>query len=544
MIWILLIIFWIWGTLPTFHWLDTSELVLASQALGVGHPPGQVLHSMVGQVISIVPVGDLSFRLSIVSGVIQLGGLFTVYRIAKGLCKKAGTVLGDHNLWVMVVLVVWGLSPVLATQALRPEVYSLASALTFLSIYLSLQEKDLRYMYLAWFVFSLAFATHTIIALLALPFLFKRRFAVGVLFAGLGVTAFLFYPIRAAAQAAWNFGDPVHWDRFLWFVRARLYVGSHRAFDRFELIQTTSNAQQIGDLLYESVGLLGLVLTMLGMGWLARHHMKHAVRLVVMMLLVLVPLTLMGSFWPKNPDAGGYLNPVLYIFCVASLVAVSFLPSALPNKPVRRLVTVLFVLWGIVQVVGYVQDVQLKNDWSARRHALYLVEEPEPSAHVLTGSFQTYSLMRYLQVVEGLRPDLRVDYRGMSFSGNSQNRARPKWDRPVWWELALHWNPSGFYTLRPEDLEYFDRLKPQGWFCKVDGTVADSWRSTMLYRLTSIRDETRDSLVYSSEPLLLHYLVHILLARRQGDGVMASNLMQDSKSFFPSFDDYAVLETF
>ena len=50
---------------PHAYWLDAGELVEAAVALDIAHPPGHPLASLVGHVLTFVPLGPLSLRVAL-----------------------------------------------------------------------------------------------------------------------------------------------------------------------------------------------------------------------------------------------------------------------------------------------------------------------------------------------------------------------------------------------------------------------------------------------------------------------------------------------
>ncbi len=47
---------------PTFYWLDSSEFSAAAWGLGIAHPPGHPLPSLLGRLLCLLPLGTIYFR--------------------------------------------------------------------------------------------------------------------------------------------------------------------------------------------------------------------------------------------------------------------------------------------------------------------------------------------------------------------------------------------------------------------------------------------------------------------------------------------------
>src|SRR5436190_12561855 len=66
---------------------DTPELIIAAAKLGVAHPPGYPLFTMVGHFFSLLPLGSIPFRinlLSVVCDALAIGIAFlTAFRLTR-----------------------------------------------------------------------------------------------------------------------------------------------------------------------------------------------------------------------------------------------------------------------------------------------------------------------------------------------------------------------------------------------------------------------------------------------------------------------------
>ncbi|HRU39848.1 MAG TPA: DUF2723 domain-containing protein, partial [Candidatus Goldiibacteriota bacterium] len=51
----------------TIYTGDSGQVAAAAATLGISHPPGYPLYSLFGKVFSILPAGDIAFRLNIMS---------------------------------------------------------------------------------------------------------------------------------------------------------------------------------------------------------------------------------------------------------------------------------------------------------------------------------------------------------------------------------------------------------------------------------------------------------------------------------------------
>src|SRR5437762_4909974 len=66
---------------------DSPELIMAAATLGVAHPPGYPLFTMLGHVFSLMPLGSIPFRVNLLSVICDALAVGVVYSIAQRLTK-------------------------------------------------------------------------------------------------------------------------------------------------------------------------------------------------------------------------------------------------------------------------------------------------------------------------------------------------------------------------------------------------------------------------------------------------------------------------
>lgn len=191
---------------------DSPELVGVAAVLGVAHPPGYPVWTIVAHLFTLLPIGTLPFRVSLFSVVAAVACVVLVYltalRLSRNLVASAAAALA-----LALVPAFWAWSVV-------PEVFALADALAAGLLYLVLlwhQEERPAYFIAAAFLGGLGMAHQQTIALLAPAILYlmwhhRKRFdarllARATLAFGVGLLPYLYLPIGAARHTAWNFAE-------------------------------------------------------------------------------------------------------------------------------------------------------------------------------------------------------------------------------------------------------------------------------------------------------------------------------------------------
>ena len=80
---------------PTVSFWDTGEFIASSYILGVPHPPGAPLYVLIGRVFSMLPFGEVAWRIVLMSVVSSALAIWCTYQTTAALARRA---LGGHAL--------------------------------------------------------------------------------------------------------------------------------------------------------------------------------------------------------------------------------------------------------------------------------------------------------------------------------------------------------------------------------------------------------------------------------------------------------------
>ncbi|MBI2300403.1 MAG: DUF2723 domain-containing protein [Armatimonadetes bacterium] len=113
---------------------DAPELMTAASRLGVAHPSGYPLFTMLGKLASLMPLGPLPYRMGLVAGLFGALAAACVCRLAfESRCSRGPAVLAG---------LAFGLSPVVWGNATVFEVYTLNAVLVGAALLLSARVWD------------------------------------------------------------------------------------------------------------------------------------------------------------------------------------------------------------------------------------------------------------------------------------------------------------------------------------------------------------------------------------------------------------------
>lgn len=400
---------------------DSGEFQLVAALLGVAHPPGYPLYTLVGHLFTrLIPAGPLALRLNVMNALLAAITVLLTARAARfwALSLGASRVLSIGC--GLVAALALGTSPTFWAQATTanirmPALLFEALALRALARFaLHRQDRDILLLAVA---LGLGIGHHPSLAFVGLFFVLyavsldvgllrPRRWwrpAVAFLLAATLPQAYL--PIRGAQGAYLAPPDLDTLQGFLWHVTARGFAGDMFAFanprdlpHRLALVPTLF-AFQFRPLLLAAAVLGTLAL-------LARERRLFFLLLGSWALHTFVTITY------RAPQTVEYLMPAY----LPLVMAVGLLPAAMPPFPTRwaqgvPAVLCVLLLWTTILngLALFPQYAELAVDTSTRQTAEGLLRAAPPNA-LLLADWHWATPMWYLQQIEGLRPDVEVRY--------------------------------------------------------------------------------------------------------------------------------------
>jgi 4-amino-4-deoxy-L-arabinose transferase-like glycosyltransferase len=209
---------------------DSAMLQAAVYVLGIGHPTGYPTYMMLTHLFTYLPVGDVAYRVNLASAVYGVTAVSVVYAV--------GLRLGGRIVAAAAGALAFGVSETFWSQATIAEVYTLNVLFISLVILVLLLWRESgrdRYLLLGAFLAGLSLTHHLTSALVipagaAFVLLTDRRKlsakallpkAAGVFVVGL--TPYLYLPLRAAMEAPLNEADPSSLGRFLLLITGGNY---------------------------------------------------------------------------------------------------------------------------------------------------------------------------------------------------------------------------------------------------------------------------------------------------------------------------------
>lgn len=226
---------------PTIFTGDSADATIASYTLGMPHPPGFPVYTWFGHLFTLIPVGDIAYRVNLMSAFFGALVVPVVYAIIRSSAQnlKGGFTIGASRFGAIIGSLSLAFSISYWAQAEIAEVYTLNAFLIASTILLTLvwsEKRNPKYLYLLSLFFGLSLGVHASNILfapfiLAFLFLVDRRALLDMrtllpmvaLFLGVGVLQIVYLFVRASQQPAYAYMDIRSLDSFLSYITASEY---------------------------------------------------------------------------------------------------------------------------------------------------------------------------------------------------------------------------------------------------------------------------------------------------------------------------------
>jgi hypothetical protein len=415
---------------------DSGELAAVAATLGIAHPPGYPLFTLLGRLFALLPVGTVAFRVGLVSAgatalaalLIYRTGVVLLRELVGGRPRRSKRSHGSRRaIHLEIAPLAGGLLFAFAgtvwSQAVVVEVYALqallvAGCLAAVVHSLSDDPPTPSHWPLVGFMLGLALANH-LTGMLLIPgvlifFLLGLRGRAPAacppplpLWATLGATLlplllYLYLPVRSRLSPPVNWGHPDTLHRFLVHVSGRQYHGRLgggglrlEEMERFLFQQLPGEATWVLPIL-ASVGMAAL-------WW-------RAWRVGLVTTVVAVGLLIYNTIYPIH-DIHLYYVPVLVLFGVWAAVGagvVTWLASRL-RRVAGPGVAGLLCLTFLFPLAAHWEDND-QHDFELLAHFVRdTLRYVDRDAFLFSRRWDTFCAPAlYYQVVEGVRPDVVV----------------------------------------------------------------------------------------------------------------------------------------
>lgn len=438
---------------------DNGEFQWVSTLLGVLHPPGFPLYTVLAYGMSNLPIGPSpAFRISLFSALTSSATLFFVFLTTQYLNKS--------NWAAATAVLILGTAPTFWAQATTANIRSLTGLFVAVTLYLLVQlphlseSRFIRLLTTAVFLTALGIFHHPSLLFFGVIYLIyvlwldasliwpSRRWVRFGLVVLAALLPWVYLPLRANSGAPGARPGLASLDGFLNHALARGFSG-----DFFFFIQPAVFIERLrvmGQVLTFQFSIWVLLGALAGLFFLFRSNAKWALLLAGSFALH----TILTATY-RAPQTVEYMLPT-YIpiaICLGMLVGtLQCMPkTALGTQFVVPVFTALILTSAIFQgVSNWPTFAALHQSTDTRATIDSLLDQSEPNGLLLT-DWHWYTPLRYAQEVEGQRPDLEIRFvapEGDSYGQVWADRIMAGMEngRSV---SATHFDPEAYQQLPP-----------------------------------------------------------------------------------------------
>ena len=405
---------------PTINFGDSPELISSAYTLGVSHPPGYPLYSLAAKIFAFLPFGDsIAWRVNLLSAFFAAASVFIVALISYSAAQ------GESLAAVIFAAFFLAFSPTLWSQAVQSEVYTLNLFLFLLLLCFVLiwwRTQDMRYLMACAFLWGLGLANHhTLVAFFPLFLIFlaaaagmkrikAKHLFLFFFFSLLGLSVYVYLPVRSLADPAMDWGDPEDMRRFIEVVLRRQFPTGEGSLDFGKVL---SHLAHYLDVLLREFGPIAVLAGLWGMVRSFRLGLSPA--LFVVLLFIVHGI---GTLLFLNPSADTVGDVEIMMIPSFALFALwiglgtgDLIGSAAGKKWGRVASPAVVVLLSACLALNFLDSLQKndqRNNYFALDYGKNIFRSVKEGGVVFVESDTSLFPLWYLQYVEGWRPDAAV----------------------------------------------------------------------------------------------------------------------------------------
>jgi hypothetical protein len=412
---------------PTITWkhdgYDAGDLITAAYTLGIPHPTGYPTYMLLGKAFTLLPFGDVAYRMNLLSTFCAALTVVLAYLVSR-------TLLGSRpyaTVASVCAALLLATSRIFWSQALITEVYALNCLFFAITLYLLLQletrleeqpadpsggTRTFRILMLTTWIYGLSLGNHLTMAFSAPLVLFHcmvilrhrilslSQWARVFLAFLLGVSIYIYLPVRAGSQPLMNWGNPNTLRGFLWMLSGGIYRQYVLALP---LAYWAERLMAWIGLLRQQFGILGAALGLLG----AWEHAKRIPQQFAILMLTFAIYSVYAIGY-NTTDSYVYLLPVYFLYALwvaqgaqYALGTVTSVQSRWSN-PVTVLLCVALLALPLGSLVANLPKVDLSNDYTAYDYGSQVFSQvPDGSIILSATDAHTFTLWYFARVVTG-----------------------------------------------------------------------------------------------------------------------------------------------
>lgn len=383
---------YIYTLCPTVYLIDSGELAAVSFTLGIAHPTGYPLYTILSYFFSRFP-GDPIANVNIFSAVLCTIAALLMYTIARRLLHD--------GIATMLPALLFAFAPTIWRISVTNEVYPLTAVFAVLILLMLRHTSNMRMMYFLLYCIGLSFTNHIIIFSIALPviiyLLVVRRPAFkhvvyGMIFCLAGLSLYLMLIARYTGGAVLTWGGTYNIERLFWHMTGKQYQVWMFTLSPGEILK---NLVQGLDMIARDFLYVFLVPVAAGI-----IHLYRTQRPTFWLFISIFAINFLYAANYSIPDIESYYIPAFCVLVITSIHGFAHIQQSLKWYAILPA--------GILIMLANYNACSLRHNTFANDFSRAHVEHLPRHSLVICTFWDIYSPTLYLQHVERSRTDLVI----------------------------------------------------------------------------------------------------------------------------------------
>ncbi|TKJ38382.1 hypothetical protein CEE37_12745 [candidate division LCP-89 bacterium B3_LCP] len=378
---------------------DSGEFSLVFKTLGIAHPPGYPLFTLLGNLFVLL-TGFLKPALSanLLSMLLSLTVLPILFFLFKGRQNPTPASL---------IALLWSFTPSFWAESVGVEVYNLNVAFIAVITLLAFSDRSSKWLLIAYLLgLSLAHHLTAIILLPAIIYMFFKQdykinvrvLPVSAILFVLGLSVYLYLPARASVSPLADWGHPSSLSLLINHITASQYQQAAT----FSLANLWASLVLFLSLMIENWWWLGIAATIFGAVVSYKYYFDRFI-----FALILISANIILAAFYRIPDIDPYYLPALFACLIYVGNGLIWLWGKLGGKQERAYFTV--VLGGLVFLLLILNYGKVdRSDYRLAEDYGKLILDTAGSGTVFTKNDNSSFAALYLRYAEGYQPDVEV----------------------------------------------------------------------------------------------------------------------------------------
>ncbi|KPJ73440.1 hypothetical protein AMJ52_03805, partial [candidate division TA06 bacterium DG_78] len=377
---------------PTVYLIDSGELAVMSYTLGIAHPTGYPLYTLISYFVAHIP-GDIVRNLNMLSALFSVVAAVFLYFMTRYIVK--------NDIVPIMTASLFAFSPTIWRISITNEVYALTALFAIILIYTLYKMHHERDFYIIMYLIGLSFTNHIIIFSLAAPLFMYivltykpciRKIIYGLLFVLLGVSLYVYLVARTSGGAELAWGNTHNVQRLLWHVTGRQYQVWMFSLPLSEMLDNL-----IGGFLILLRNFLFVFIIPVFFGF---YYLFTSERKKFWLFISIFILNLLYTINYSIPDVESYYIPSFVVLLLVFNYGLYFVVKYL------KWFTIVPIAF-IIPIVNY-HSCTLRDNTFGLDFGRACIEQLPESSLLLCTYWDIYSPILYLQTVKGVRQDLII----------------------------------------------------------------------------------------------------------------------------------------